>query len=218
MVELDKLAILLKQIEQRVSDSFKQRNFDEVFRLTRMAKDLETARFNSEAIASKVSAALASDGQGAPGDKANGVVTNDLPVLDELSNKARGNRLREEWLQNAMNRGVRLHHVKGVVYETESGKRVGIPSASEVLLNKWWLGLPDERFDFVVLLCQPKAGELLDFVLPSELVAKVWPLLSRHGDHKKIHVEQSGINYKLEPGAGFFPIKEYLSRFEVLSS
>ena len=96
MVELGKLAILLKQIEQRASDSLKQHNFDEVIRLTRMAKDLKTAISNSEAIASKASATLASNGRGAPGDKANGVVTNDLPGVEELSNKARGNRLREE--------------------------------------------------------------------------------------------------------------------------
>lgn len=215
-MESEELAALQKKVEQGISESLKEHNFDEILRLARMAKDLETAIRTLKATVSQVANGLTPNRLRSPGEDRPKPGTGGVPELDALSNKAKGNRLREEWLRGAKERGIRLHRFKGVIYETESGKRVGIPSATEVQPSKWWLGLPDEHFDFLVLLCKPKAGQVLDFVLPSELVDKVWPLLSRHGDYKKIHVQQSGVNYKLEPGAGFFAINEYRSKIEVL--
>lgn len=234
MVEGEEFGALLEQAKRRISKALEKQDFDEVLRLTRSARDLEAAVRNLRAAASQVAAELKSDGYQATVDRKSAAdskprsrssqaspeqgaasAEDGAPFLG-LSNKAKGNQLREHWLRTARDGGIRLHRVKGVVFETQNGKRVGIPSASEVQPDKWWLGLPDEHFDFLVLLCKPQSGSVLDFVLPSDLVAKVWPRLSKHHRYRKIHVQQFGNDYRLEPGAGLFPIREYLGKLEIL--
>ena len=82
-----------------------------------------------------------------------------------------------------------------------------MPYATELadLPDRWWLGLPDEHFDFIVLLCQTDSGERLDFVFPSDFVSEVWGSLSRDSKrHVKLNVFRSGVDYelRLKDGAG----------------
>ena len=112
-----------------------------------------------------------------------------------LSARQRGKRAREKLASE--------HHLtpeKGAICITQSGSRVGIATASETKPNSWFLGLPDTPLRYVALLCQ-QSGEQLEFILPKELVAKIWPQLSRSGGQVKFNVLRRNSSYQLQvPG------------------
>jgi hypothetical protein len=100
-------------------------------------------------------------------------------------------------------------------YRTPSGIEVGIAYASELKgkPDAWFLGLADERFDAVVLLCETESGQTLDFVLPPKFVAEIWSpaLLSRNNKQVKFHVFKRGSTYELQlRGGKMMPISQYL--------
>lgn len=132
--------------------------------------------------------------------------------------REQGNACRDEYLRGLRTKGIELRRLRGRLFQTASGKRVGISYASERQPDKWWMGLPDEHYDIVILLCQTSTGETLDFVLPPDFVNKVWDRLSSTNKASKKqrewHVHRSGPNYELEPKAGLGHINSYLSKLD----
>jgi hypothetical protein len=81
----------------------------------------------------------------------------------------------------------------------------------------WFLGLADEHFDLVVLLCETASGQTLEFVIPPQVVKEIWSLLSRSPGQVKFHVSRSGPTYELRiPGGSMRPINEYLGNRSVI--
>jgi hypothetical protein len=117
--------------------------------------------------------------------------------------------------------GIQLHRRTEVIYQTRSGKNVGMPFATELpdTPDRWWLGLPDEHFDAIVLLCETGAGQLLDFVLPSEFVSEIWDSLSRDSrDNVKFSVFKVGPDYELRlKGSLVKQLRQFMGRPEALS-
>ncbi len=116
--------------------------------------------------------------------------------------RQRGREKRDNWVDEAKRKyGVDLRRLGEVTYETASGKRVGMPYASEAPQRTypWWLGLPDEQPYYVVLLCETTDGELFGFVLDHRCVSQIWGSLSRDSNHHvKFHVRRSGPNWELK--------------------
>jgi len=219
MDELNGVRKLLEVARHRVSDALQRGEMDEVIRLARVAKDFEAALRNLEMSVNRMADELKAHTAVPAAKEGENILQN--ATLTELSNKAWGNKTRREWVHqfNSQRSGHNLRQVKGVKYQTGSGRRVGIASARErdQLPFKWFLGLPDEHFDYVILLCQPQSGPMLDFVLPPDFVSRIWSRLSDHAGQKKFHVVQNGGNYELEPSLGLGKINQYLSRIQVVS-
>jgi hypothetical protein len=106
--------------------------------------------------------------------------------MNEESPIKRGERARASYIADLDKKGIRLVQVQDqsrrrVIYKTHSGKIVGLPYARELPQKgpgRWFLGLPQQHFDFVVLLCETSQGELLDFVFPPDFVGEIWDSLS----------------------------------------
>jgi hypothetical protein len=133
-----------------------------------------------------------------------------------LSKKARGEMARRAWIQGCK---LPLRHVKNRLYQTPSGSSVGIASATEnedKRPDRWWLGLPDQPYDVVVLLCEKSDGAVLDFVLPRSFLAPVWSGLTRSAGQVEFHVEQSGATVNFRTPGGWLPITSYLGNHGVL--
>jgi hypothetical protein len=101
------------------------------------------------------------------------------------------------------NLSINLTQVKGRAhrYKTPSGKIVGMPSATELRgrPDQWFMGISDEHFDFVILLCETASGQLLDFVFPPDFIKEIWPYLHRDSKSQvKFHVLRDGVNYELK--------------------
>jgi len=149
-----------------------------------------------------------------------GVDTNDRAdahtVGSAPSKKARSLGARRSWI---LAYKVPLRHVKNRLYRTPSGSSVGVAYASEnenKRPDKWWLGLPDEQYDVVVLLCEDGDGTILDFVLPRDFLLRFWSGLTRSGGQVEFHVERSGATYNFRTAGGWVPITSYLGNHSIL--
>ena len=103
--------------------------------------------------------------------------------------RARGHRIREKFLDKLMTEGINLRRVRGkTIYQTNSGKLVGIAVATERQPDRWFLGLPENGFDHAVLLCQQESGEVMEIILPDEFFRKHKISLSRSKGQVKFNV------------------------------
>jgi hypothetical protein len=138
-------------------------------------------------------------------------------VSTQSSRKARGKSARAEWLSQRAKSGVLLTQVEGRVYETAKRARVGIAYAGEQANrpDKWWLGLRDQAYSVIVLLCRDGNGKLLDFVVPSQTLSPFWRIFSRHGGSVEFHLERTGPNYALRvPGGRSVPMNSFLAEYK----
>jgi hypothetical protein len=143
-------------------------------------------------------------------------------VPESLSSRARAQKRRAEWLEQLRRDGIHLRQTSEKTFETTGHKNVGVPFATERpgQPDLWWLGLADQRFDFVVLLCADGSGTLLDFILPSGFLASVWNQLSRDGKGQvKFHVLRNGPNFELRlRGAVLKQINQFLGSTAALKA
>lgn len=208
MEKLESLISARREAERKIRAALDNGHMDEVLRLAAAAREYDNALCLLRNAAQRiVGTTEADDAVDHPVEAR--VPADQASAPNMLSKNARGKLRRAEYIRKLEANGIRLSHTKGRIYETASGRRVGIAYASEVIPQKWWMGLLDERYDVVVLLCESRSGKVIDFVLPPGLVHKAWPLLSRNGKQREIHVLQAGVNYELEPGKGLGKINEY---------
>jgi hypothetical protein len=212
MEKLESLISARKDAERRIRSALDNGHMDEVLRLAAAAKEYDNALRLLQNAAERIVGTT--EGGDDPIETASPMHPASFPKA--LSKNARGKLRRAEYIQGLAGNGIRLHHKKGRIYVTASGRRVGITFASEVVPQKWWMGLLDEHYDIIVLLCESRSGEVIDFVLPPALVQKVWPLLSRNGKQREIHVQLAGVNFELEPGKGLGNINQYRSSVKEL--
>lgn len=137
----------------------------------------------------------------------------------------KGNNVRMAYVNDLNSRGIQLRRSgrSKVIFETKSGKTIGMPFANEYPSRKpgrWFLGLPDQNFDFVILLCETDSGALLDFVFPTDFVSDIWGLLSRQKSHGPVKFEvfrcRTDDELKVKDGVAK-NIRRFLGGVEILS-
>ena len=214
---IEQLKGLREKARQDMETAMRAGQMDGVIKFARIIKEVDDSLRASSLTVERISAQLESD--------------DDAPALTEAphlqrpssraelpSRKARGKACRVEYLRRLHSKGINLSRLKGRTFQTSSGKRVAIAYASETLPNTWWMGLPDEQYDVVILLCATTSGETLDFVLPPNFLNRVWGqlTLASNKQHREWHVVRSGPNYELDPKRRLGQITPYLSRLDPL--
>jgi len=111
--------------------------------------------------------------------------------------KEEGFMARESFLDAGADRGYRLIPLGKTVFESNRGHKVAIPFANEQRPDRWFLGISDEKYDVVVLLCQEKDGGLFDFIVPTGFLEKFWKAFSRSGGQVKLNVSRQGKIWQL---------------------
>lgn len=216
MGAIEQIARLRQKAHEKMEAAMKAGQMDGVIKFARIIKEADDALQNSRLVVERISAQLDSHPNlpspvERPHSSERSPSSADLP-----SRKARGKASRDRYLRGLLSNGIQLTRLKGRAFRTSSGKQVGIAYASELQANKWWMGLPNEHYDVVILLCETSSGETLDFVLPPDFVSQVWGRLTISNKQKEWHVERSGPNYELEPTRGLGQITAYLSRVDPL--
>lgn len=112
-----------------------------------------------------------------------------------------------------------LIQVKGVVYANAAGSTFGLTMASEDKRgDKWFLGLPDQQYKAIILLCLD-GNTQLDFVIPAQSLTIVWSQLSRSGDEVKFNIKRKNLEYTLMvPTHGPFGITQFLGNYWPLAN
>lgn len=138
--------------------------------------------------------------------------------IHEFSHKQKGKLRRDRIMRELKTIGVSLFPVSGTTYKTKNGNLIGIASASEILPNRWFLGLPLKSYSSVVLICENKSGELLNFVLPKDFLNSNIDKMS-HDEYGQIkfNIVLKGESYQLRiPDEGFANIDNFRDNYAPL--
>jgi len=148
------------------------------------------------------------------------VTTTEGPAGDddrEVSAKERGRRHRDDFVRTLSNRGVVLHRLKGAVFRSPRGTRVGVAYGRESRNDKWFLGLPEDGFDQAVLLCEDRSGRVTHFSLTKEFMDEHGDKLSRKDGQVKFNVFRRGGEFSLQlPKHGPVTIEPFRDNFSGL--
>lgn len=192
-----------------------QGNYKELQRLARLAEELADLEKQEQEIVQRRAGLVAMVEQ----------PLESSAVLEEVSARERGNRVRNQYVEGILpNQGIRLKQIGTKKYQTPNGRLVGITYAKELKIhpNFWFLGLSDEQYDCVILLCESSdetGAEIAAFVFPPDFVKQIWNALSRSKRQVKLHVARTGyMNFELQlPGSRLLNISKYLNAVQLLN-
>lgn len=142
-----------------------------------------------------------------------------IKIREKLTHKEKGKLRREAFIENLQKKGIKIKHFKGAIYKTEIGRIVGIASATEFKWKKgyWFLGLPAQNYDLLVLLCETIDGKLLSFIFSSEFLKENSPNFILSGGNYKFHIfMKNGKYYTKFPDTGWLDVNRFLDNIEVL--
>ena len=123
-------------------------------------------------------------------------------VVTQSYARQNGHTTRANYVTALRQQGYALHAIRETQFETPSGNRVGIAFATERKPNCWFLGLPDNNYSAIILLCKHNNNELLDFFVSGQTLQGFQSRLVASGGQLKFNVRKSGGNYTLlVPGA-----------------
>jgi hypothetical protein len=132
-----------------------------------------------------------------------------------------GARIRRSFLGKLAGLGRNLSPLRGTVYKTPSGVRVGIAVASarqERQKNRWFLGLPDGEFDIAVLLCETVEGEVIDVCLHQSFFAQYGHLLSKSNGQVKFNAYQRSKRFSIKvPSVGDVEVSRFISDYSSIA-
>jgi hypothetical protein len=205
---------LLLKVNQLMQQAAAAGDYREVQRLARIAEELSALEKREEEIAQS---------------RTNLAAMLEKPLEssidhDEVSARERGNRVRSRYVELDLTlKGIQLQQVAPKKYRTSDGLLVGITYAKELEKrpSSWFLGLSDEYFDCVILLCESSeatGSQIAALILPPEFVKQIWKGLSRSQGQVKFHVARTGhVNFELRlPGPHLFNISQYLNAVQAL--
>lgn len=139
--------------------------------------------------------------------------------LEQVNGKQLARDARRRFVKSGPARGYRLEQLSRTTYKTDDGRRVACAFANENKPDRWWLGVEDAKHAVVVLQCRRRDGEILDFVIPSEVSVTFWSALSRNGGQVKFNVVREGESYYLlVPGSDRFSINRFRAFYGPLMS
>jgi hypothetical protein len=139
------------------------------------------------------------------------------PRLGE-SPRARGDRLRLEFVRQLNSQGHRLIQIRGALFRNRAGEHVGIAYANERKDRGWFLGLPEAAFHNAALLLESRSGRLTSICLPMSFFTKYGKQLSKSQGQVKFNVSQRGTHFVMPiPGAGQVSVDEYVNNYAALS-
>ena len=207
---------LLGRIEVLLQEAIAGRKYDEVARLAKIADEIRMLEDQEKKIAER-RGDLAMLLQASARERS--AELEDLGSGEE-SPRERGSRVRSHYIEFVLaSEGIHLVRVATKKYRTPAGLLVGIAYASEldVRPESWFLGLSDESYDFVILLCESSGGAIAAYVLPPEFVRRIWKALSRSNGQVKFHITRTSTTHELRlPGSRILKIDEYLNGVQAL--
>ena len=108
--------------------------------------------------------------------------------------------------------------MKGVRYKVNNRNSIGIAYSSENRKNRWFLGLPHENIDTIVLLCERKNSQILSFVFSKDFYDKIKNLMSTDDNgQSKYNINLRNGEYQLMiPHRGHEKINIFLDNFDSL--
>jgi hypothetical protein len=125
---------------------------------------------------------------------------------------------REKFIAEAKSRGKSVASKKGALYYDSRGGLMGLAFATERQSDRWFLGLKDENFVTIVLICEDVNHTVRRFVLPPDFCKRISKDLSRDQlGNVKFNVYREGRSYFLSIVGQNLEITKYIDFFDGIS-
>jgi hypothetical protein len=198
---LEQLPILRKQLLDKIAIALKQGGKANFFEATERLR-------SGDALLEQVVSLWCRDHH--PVAAKNVDMSSDENADHSPSAKARGESVRSNWVNS--NLGKSVTHVKGTLFRNGRGENLGIAYAKEAETRKdrWFLGLPETKFQTAILLCEPINGKLNALCLPSDFISQI-KFSASHGQAKFMVIKRAGGWFLAVRGAGEVPVTEYVN-------
>ena len=213
----EKTEALKREIDELLKAAVAEGDYREVTRLAKIAEEAVFLEEREKEISERrhrLFAVLNKSGK-------NAAHSENSTVRAQASARKRGSRVRHHYVNSVLSsEGISFERLASKKYRSASGLVVGIPYARQLDIRgpSWFLGLADEDFDCVILLCeQADTEEIVAFVFPPEFVKRIWKTLSRSEGQVKFHITRSTTTYELRlPGPSRIPINPYINATHIL--
>ena len=139
----------------------------------------------------------------------------DAPPRDVASAKARGEKIRTEWVEARLREGHSLKPIRGTLYRNSAGDSVGIAYGMENTrrVGHWFLGLPEGSFQNAVLLCDSAEKGVFSLCLPKDLL-DAHHLSTAMGPQVKFNVAQrNGRTYLRVQKTGLVEVMGFINKY-----
>jgi hypothetical protein len=138
------------------------------------------------------------------------------PREGQESAKARGERVRAAWVHSVSSQtGRSLPRLRGALFQNSRGETLGIAYSRENIRHSghWFLGLPGNKYQCAVLLCETKDGQLKAICLPRDFLAKNAPRFStsKAWNQTKFNVVARGNRIYLVLRTGELDVTDYIN-------
>lgn len=144
-------------------------------------------------------------------------MVNDPKILNMAPGRGYGKTLRMLFLKKLSEKGIHLENIKGSIYKSQSGHKIGIAVATERNPDRWFLGLPLNGFDNAVLLCKPEEGDIIEICLPKNFFDEYGNKMSQSAGQLKFNLARRGSGYViLVPGTGGVNVSKFQRDYSVL--
>jgi hypothetical protein len=158
----DKIEALKSKGLHRIGEAAKKGDTRIIVGATRIVQECERLIRAFDELVSEMGG-LAMDLEGLEHSKG---VDNSISSGTKISPRMRGRLRKEAFINDLKEQGIRLNFNKDSILLTEGGERVGVAYSSEHLPGRWWLGIKNDSYKAIVLICERDSGGLVRLVLP----------------------------------------------------
>ncbi|MFQ5639401.1 MAG: hypothetical protein ACE5IR_15560 [bacterium] len=218
-MDLQKRIIQLKsQVLRKIEDAAKTGNTSSVVSSSKIVEEIESLEQQLNQVINSLDSIEKLVEQN--GESLDSVQISSLVTLRDksVSPKKKGEERRTHFVKRAQNLGINILQMKGVRYKVNNRNLIGIAYSSETRPNRWFLGLPPENFDTIVLVCERKNGQILNFIFSKDFYDKVKNLMSTddNGQLKYNIALRNGEYQFMIPLQGYEKINSFLANFDNL--
>jgi hypothetical protein len=141
-----------------------------------------------------------------------------IPSGTKMSPRTRGRLMKGAFINDLKEHGITLNLSKDSILLTEKGERVGVAYSSEHSSGRWWLGIKNDSYKAIVLICEKDTGGMVRLVLPGEFWAShVENLKDNKNGRYMIHIlYQRGVYHWVEANGKKVALDNFIDAYHFL--
>jgi hypothetical protein len=141
-----------------------------------------------------------------------------IPSGTKMSPRMRGRLMKEAVINDLKEHGITLSFSKDSILLTEKGERVGVAYSSEHLPGRWWLGIKNDNYKAILLICERDTGGIVRLVLPGDFWdSHVENLKENKNGRSMIHIlYKSGVYHWMEANGKKITLDSFVDAYNFL--
>jgi hypothetical protein len=199
---------------QRIGEAAKTGDTRVIIGATRIVQEAERLIKGFEELVSELGG-LAMDFKGLEHGKD---VDISIPSGIKMSARMRGRLMKEAFINDLKAQGIPLNLSKDSILLTEKGERVGVAYSSEHSPGRWWLGIKNDNYRAIVLICEKDTRGIVRLVIPGKFWdSHVENLKENKNGRSMIHIlYQRGVYYWVDRSGEKITLNNFVDAYQFI--